>query len=59
MAYMDDDSWDDDLMWSTHTILNLIEDPNLKVKVIAKLSAYFENQHMGPLVLYFTLTKIA
>jgi len=58
-AYMNDDSWNDDLMWSTHTILNSIEDPNLKVKVVAKLSAYFENQRVGPLALYFTLTEIA
>jgi len=56
MAYMNDDTWDNDLM-STQTILISIEDPDLKMKVIAKLSAYYEHQRVGPLALYFSLTK--
>jgi len=58
-AYMNDKSWDDDIMWLAYTILGSIEDANFKAKVIAKLSIYNEHQHIGPLALYFMLYKIA
>ena len=58
-AYTDDETWDDDLMWSTETILNSIEDEVLRKKVEASLNLYEESQKVGPLMLFITLHEIA
>jgi len=58
-AYTDDETWDDDLMWSTETILNWIKDEVLHKKVEASLNLYEESQKVGPLTLFITLHEIA
>ena len=54
-----DTSWNDDLWWSTQTILNSIEDPKLLLKVSDHLQRYGRINRIGPLALYLTLREIA
>jgi len=57
--YTTDKTWNDDLVWSTQTILNSIEDEGLKGKVWARLERYGKINRVGPLTLYLTLKEIA
>jgi len=57
--FTSDRTWNEDLVWSTQTILNSIEDDNLKSKVWARLERYDRIDRIGPLTLYLTLKEIA
>jgi len=50
--------WNEDLMWSTDTILNSIEDEALKFRVQSCLEGYEEKHCVEPLTLYFTLMEV-
>jgi len=57
--YTDDKSWNDDLLWSHHTVMNSIEDKVLKQKVLDRLDRYGKINRTGPLTLFLTLKEVA
>jgi len=55
----DDKTWNDDLLWSHHTVLSSIEDKVLKQKVMDRLDRFGKINRTGPLTLYLTLKEVA